>query len=231
MSGGGPAVRAGAVRPVETAALALEARSLAHRYGQHRGLEPVSFTLAAPGVVAVTGVNGSGKSTLLRIIAGLLRPSAGEVTLTLGGRAIVPAERRHCVGFASPELQFYDEFSVAENLTFAAEARGLAGRREAVAESLARVGLQSRARDRVNELSSGMKQRLRIAFALLHRPALLLLDEPGSHLDDDGRAVVARVVEEQRRAGFVLLATNDEREWRLGERRIELRGRGLGDPA
>jgi heme exporter protein A len=191
----------------------------------------VSFELTGPGVIAVTGSNGSGKSTLLRIVAGLLRPSAGQTILTLAGRRIAPPERRHWVGFATPELQFYDELTVAENLAFTAEARGLAGPREAVAGALLRVGLQNRAGDRVDQLSSGMKQRLRLAFALLHRPALLLLDEPGSHLDDEGRAVVARVVDEARRSGLVLLATNDEREWRLGEKRIELHGRGLGDPA
>jgi heme exporter protein A len=73
-----------------------------------------------------------------------------------------------------------------------------------------------------------MKQRLRLAFALLHRPPVLLLDEPASHLDEEGRALVARVVDEQRREGLVLVATNDEREWKLAEQRIELRGRGLG---
>jgi len=82
----------------------------------------------------------------------------------------------------------------------------------------------------VAALSSGMRQRLRLAFALLHRPPILLLDEPGSHLDDEGRALTAAIVAEQRRAGLVLLATNDERESALADSRIELRG-GLGHPA
>ena len=77
----------------------------------------------------------------------------------------------------------------------------------------------------------GMKQRLRLAFALLGGPAVVLLDEPGSHLDDEGRASVARLVDEQARAGLVILATNDEREMKLGAQSIELRRRGLGDPA
>jgi heme exporter protein A len=88
-----------------------------------------------------------------------------------------------------------------------------------------------RARDRVTALSSGMKQRLRLAFAVLHRPPLLLLDEPGSHLDDEGRAVVERIVDEQARAGLVVIATNEPREWGLAAERIELRGHGLGHPA
>jgi ABC-type multidrug transport system ATPase subunit len=211
--------------------LAIEAQGLSHRYGRRRGLDPLSFRLEAPGAVTLTGPNGSGKSTLLRILAGLLRPTAGSATMVLGGETLTPAARRLRVGFASPELSFYDEMTAAENLAFAAEARGLPGAAAAVGTALERVGLEARARDFVPELSSGMKQRLRLAFALLGRPELLLLDEPGSHLDDEGREAVARVVDEQARAGLVILATNDEREMRLGTERIELRRRGLGDPS
>jgi len=96
---------------------------------------------------------------------------------------------------------------------------------------LEQVGLRARADDRADALSSGTRQRLRLAFALLHRPPVLLLDEPGSHLDEEGRALVARLVDEQRARGLVLIATNDEREWKRADRKIELRARDLGDPA
>ena len=209
----------------------LEARDLGHRYGRRVGLVPVSFELASPRVVAVTGSNGAGKSTLLRIVAGLLRPSQGGTIVTLDGRTVAPALRPRWVGYAGPELSFYGELGVAENLVFAAAARGLPAGPVRVAESLRRVGLSSRATDPVAALSSGMLQRLRLAFALLHQPSLLLLDEPGSHLDDEGRAVLQSIVEEQGRLGLVMIATNDEREWELAEQRIDLAGRGLGHPA
>lgn len=209
----------------------LTAKGLQHRYAGHRGLDPVEFDLDGPGVVAVVGANGSGKSTLLRIVAGLLRPSHGATTLTLDGREVPPPDRRHHIGYAAPELQFYVEFSVAENLRFAAEARGLAGPDAAVALALARVGLDSRAGDRVDALSSGMKQRLRIASALLHRPPVLLLDEAGSHLDEEGRLSLESIVAEEARTHLVVLATNEPREWSLAARRVELSGRGLGHPA
>jgi len=212
-------------------AVSLSARDLAHRYAGRRGLSPVSFEVAAPGVVAVTGANGSGKSTLLRIVSGLLRPSHGALRLTHDGRDVAPVERRRHVGLATPELAFYPEFTAHENLAFAAEAHGLAGPAAAADAALARVGLTARAHDRVSALSSGMKQRLRLAFALLHRPPLLLLDEPGAHMDEEGRGVLEAFVADHARTGLVLIATNEEREWRLAERRIELAGRGLGDPA
>jgi heme exporter protein A len=215
------------------ATVSVEARALSHRYGRRLGLEPVSFTLSAPGIVAVTGSNGSGKSTLLRILAGLLRPSGGSTVLSVGGREVAPAERRLQVGYAAPELAFYEELSVAENLKFAAEARG-SSTEEAdltVRAALTRVGLEVRASDRVAALSSGMKQRLRLAFAVLHTPKILLLDEPGSHMDEAGRTMLTGLVAQERRESLVVLATNDEREWRLAEQRIELRGGGLGHPA
>lgn len=218
--------------PAATAVtVALESRDLSHRYGRRTALESLSFALTAPGVAAVTGPNGSGKSTLLRILAGLLRASRGESVLTVGGRAIAPAERRRWLGFASPELAFYDELSVAENLGFVAETRGIVAPASAAAAALDRVGLAARAEDRVSALSSGMKQRLRLAFAVLHRPPVLFLDEPGSHMDEEGRTMLAALVDQERRSGLVLIATNDEREWRLADQRIELRGRGLGHPA
>ncbi len=213
------------------APVTLVAEALAHRYAGQRGLQPVAFEVAAPGVVAVTGVNGSGKSTLLRIVSGLLRPTAGRTRLVHDGREIALPDRRRHVGLATPELAFYPEFTCHENLTFAAEAHALPEPDAAAMTALERVGLRPRAHDRVSALSSGMKQRLRLAFALLHRPPVLLLDEPGAHMDEEGRGVMEAFVAEHARTGLVLIATNEEREWRLAGRRIELAGRGLGDPA
>jgi len=217
--------------PVRTGAVSIEATELSHRYAPGRGLDPISFAIRSPGVVVVTGANGSGKSTLLKIVAGLLRPSGGKVALSIDGASIGAAERRRHVGYAGPDLTFYHELTVAENLTFAGEARGLDAVRETVRGALESVRLERRAGDRADSLSSGMVQRLRIAFAMLHDPAVLLLDEPGSHLDEEGRALVARVVERRRGERLVIIATNDETEVKLGDQRIRLHGRGLGDPS
>ncbi|MBI5169865.1 MAG: ABC transporter ATP-binding protein [Candidatus Eisenbacteria bacterium] len=187
----------------------------------------MSFDVSAPGVAAVTGENGSGKSTLLRILCGLLRPSRGQCVFEVDGRAVEPRRRRLFTGLATPELSFYEEFSAAENLAFAAETRGLPNPTSAVRLALERVGLTPRADDRVSAFSSGMKQRLRLAFAILHEPPVIMLDEPGSHLDDAGRAVVEHIVQTYGPKSLVLIATNEPREMALAERRIELSGRGL----
>ncbi len=213
-------------------AVSLRGEKLSHRFGQRQtGIAGLAFAFEGPGTVAVTGVNGSGKSTLLRILAGLLPPSAGSTSLRVDGREVPARERRGVLGLATPELSFYEEFTATENLVFAGETRGLASPARAAAEALERVGLSARADDRVSAYSSGMKQRLRIAFALLHQPPLLLLDEPGSHLDDAGRDVVRAVVAQQASRGLVLLATNDAQEVQLAAARLELRGNGLGDPS
>ena len=96
---------------------------------------------------------------------------------------------------------------------------------------LDRVGIGHRIDAYPRQLSGGEQQRAAIARALAMDPAVLLLDEPTSHMDDEGRDLVARVVERHRRAGLVVIASNDEREWRIAEQRIELRGRGLGGAA
>ena len=202
-----------------------------HRYGPRVALRPITFDVAGPGAVAVTGENGSGKSTLLRILAGLLRPSRGASVLEVGGQVIAPRERRRFVGLATPELAFYEEFTAEENLRFAAEARRLTNVQVHVQNALVRTGLTPRAGDRVAAFSSGLKQRLRLAFAVLHAPPVLMLDEPGAHLDGEGRSVVEHLVHEHAKAGLVVIATNEPQEMELAQRRIELSGRGLDRPA
>jgi heme exporter protein A len=161
-------------------------------FGHHRVLEDVTGAVDAGELLLVTGANGSGKSTLLRCLAGLLAPEDGSITLTLDGRALPIAERRRAVGYLAPDLEFYGELSVLENLLFFARLRGAP---ESEAQTvLRRIGLPPRRA--AAALSSGMTQRLRWGWALLGRPRLLLLDEPFQNLDTPGQELASALLAE-----------------------------------
>ena len=179
----------------------------------------LSFS-AAGGLVAVAGANGSGKTTFLKILAGLLRPSAGHVRVE---PATTPEARRLSVGWAGPDLSLYGELTAEENLRFFRTAGGRSAALPDIRRRLVEVGLAEEAMGRrVEEYSTGMKQRLRIAFARLFDPAVLILDEPMIGLDPEGRETIARVVAAARRDGVVILASNDERDFVAPEQRIEM---------
>jgi len=192
-----------------------EARDVAKRFGRRLVLRSVSFSVEAGGVVVVAGRNGSGKSTLLKILVGLLTPSRGDVVLAVDGRKILPERQRNSIGFVSPYLQLYDEFTGVENLALAASLRGMPFDTKRADELLKMVGLDSRGSDPAAAYSSGMKQRLKYAFALMHRPPVLVLDEPTANLDSEGMERVRQIIAAQREAGVVILAANEpeEREW------------------
>jgi len=187
--------------------------NLGHRFGKRILFRKMDFTLEGGIALAITGSNGSGKSTLVRILAGVLQPGRGSATLHLDGHT-VPLEDRplHC-GMVAPYLNVYDGFSAKENLQFLARARRLPNAVGRISEVLELVSLAHRADDYVGTYSSGLKQRVRFAAALLSAPPVLLLDEPGSNLDAVGRAMVDRVMEYQRsRSGVLIVATNEAAE-------------------
>jgi heme exporter protein A len=185
-------------------------------------LSGISFELHRGEVLVVSGPNGSGKSTLLRILAGLQVPAGGIVYYTFGKQQFAPRDARHLVGWVAPDLSLYRELSGIENLRFFAQVRGLSVSDTALYELLELVGLGHRGNDQLAAYSSGMTQRLRYAFALLHRPPVLLLDEPTVTLDERGTAFVDRIITAQRRRGLTVIATNDPRELRYADLLLKL---------
>jgi heme exporter protein A len=175
-------------------------------------------------VLVVTGPNGSGKSTLLMVIAGLLRPTRGRVVAALDGKPLALADRREWLGMVAPDLTLYPELTALENLRFFEQVRGRVPREKELAALLERVGLAGRGQDQVGTFSSGMRQRLKYAFALAHAPRVLLLDEPTANLDVAGVSMVEGVIAEQRRRGVLVLATNEPEEVRHGDRCLALGG-------
>ena len=161
----------------------LAARGLRRSFGRVRVLHDINLTLVPGEALAVAGPNGAGKSTLLRLLAGLMRPTAGEVRVL--GRALTgaAAEARRAIGLLSHQSLLYDDLTLAENLTFAARLYGLPRPAESARAALEEAGLGTRAGDLPRRLSRGLLQRAAIARALLHRPRVLLLDEPFTALD------------------------------------------------
>jgi heme exporter protein A len=173
---------------------AIELRGLRRDYGELPVLLGLSIEVASGQTLAVIGPNGAGKTTLLRVLATLLRPTAGRVRV-LG--ATLPGEAwrvRGRIGFLGHEPLLYRELSVRENLRFNARLHGLREAEEAIAEALRRAGLTRRADERVRNLSAGMLQRAAICRAVLHDPELLLLDEPLAHLDPDAATQAGRLI-------------------------------------
>jgi heme exporter protein A len=166
--------------PVATK-VAVAVEGLVRRYGERPALDGVSFELREGETLAVFGANGAGKTTLLRVLATLLRPHAGSVTVA---GAELPREAwraRARIGYLGHDPLLYPELSGRENLRFHARLFGVGAER--VEEMLAAVGMERRAAEPVRDLSRGMVQRLAAARAVLHDPAVLLLDEPRANLD------------------------------------------------
>ena len=206
-----------------TPRIQLTTTGLGQQFGRLVLFREMEVTLHGGTSVAVTGANGSGKSTLLRILLGLLTPTVGEVTLRLDDAPVERADRARQMGLVAPYLGVYDALTARENLAFLAQARRVPDPDQRIAAVLDRVGLAARADDLVDTYSSGMRQRVKVAAALLHRPPVLLLDEPSTNLDAPGREMVQAVQDEHlRRGGLLIVATNRASETEQRDRVIDI---------
>ncbi|MFN2386025.1 MAG: ATP-binding cassette domain-containing protein [Thermoanaerobaculia bacterium] len=198
----------------------LEASDLAKSFSGSPLFDGLSFR-AESGLTAVTGPNGSGKTTLLKILGSLARPSSGRVRILRANVELAGEERRAAVGWAGPDLDFYDDFTALENLVFFRRIAG--GRRDdaSLRDLLGRIGLMGPDR-RVGAFSTGMKQRLRVAFAFLGDPPIVLLDEPYASLDAEGRGRAERLIAEKCSVGAVVVASNDAADFAGAARVISL---------
>lgn len=187
-------------------------------------LRDVSLSLGIGDSLAVTGPNGSGKTTLLRILAGLTLPSRGKVEFFHEDKRLARNETRNLVSYIGPELALYDSLTAAENLRFFALLRGISLDRALIGQIMEMVGLGGREDDFYHAYSSGMKQRLKYAVALLNDPVFLLLDEPTANLDKEGKIVVSGIITRQKEQGVLIVATNEKEEYGFAEKRYRLDG-------
>jgi heme exporter protein A len=204
--------------------ISLHAKDLSKTFNRRPIFKNISFELRSGDSVAITGRNGSGKSTLIKIIANVLNASSGTFDIKDHGTDVLKDNFYRYIGFVSPYLNLYDEFTGRENLVIMSKIRGASP--DNIDSVLERVGLFERRNDLLRIYSSGMKQRLKLAFAVLHSPHILLLDEPTSNLDKDGISVVTDIANEQKKSGILIIATNDEYEKSLCKGEVKISAAG-----
>ncbi len=188
----------------------IEARGLTRRFGGAVALDRASFEVPDGAKAALFGANGAGKTTLLAVLSTLLAPTEGDATVAGHDLRNAPGDVRASIGVLTHRPMLYEELTPRENLEFFARLYGVEGAAARVEELLRRVGLWTRRDEQVAVLSHGFHQRLAIARVVLHRPHVLLLDEPETGLDRDGLALLDELV--LRAPGVTVLAATHQRE-------------------
>jgi len=190
----------------------LEASNLSKQYGRLTAVRDVSFGLASGESLALFGPNGAGKTTLLRLFAGLLRPATGRATIG-GSEVRKEAAVRGRVGLISHQTLLYPALTALENVEFAARLHGVSEPRAASLRALEQLGVADRAQRLVRTLSRGLQQRVSIARAIVHRPVVLLFDEPYTGLDAAGAHTFSELLHELRgRGATMVLVTHNVAE-------------------
>jgi len=190
----------------------LQAHSLQKSFGRRLVFSGITFNLNKPGVLGISGPNGSGKSTLIKILAGINSPTKGQVIHSDNGKEIISEKIHNYIGFVSPYLVLYNEFSAWENLNYFASIRNISFDKSKVESLLDQFLLLNRKDDLVKAYSSGMKQRLKFIFALMHSPAFIFLDEPTSNLDDEGKQTVYNLIKSESEKAIVVVASNERND-------------------
>jgi ABC-2 type transport system ATP-binding protein len=193
-----------------TAGPAIEARGLTKQFASILALDRLDLVVPRGSIFGLLGPNGAGKTTTIRILTGLARPTAGSASVAGVEIGLDKPELRRRLGYLDQDPRFYSWMKGRELLELVGRLHGLAGSelRSRVAEMLARTGLSAAAERRIGGYSGGMRQRLGIAQALLHRPQLLFLDEPVSSLDPEGRRDLLELIAGLRGEATVVLSTH-----------------------
>jgi ABC-2 type transport system ATP-binding protein len=187
----------------------LKVERLSKSFGAIRAVDSVGFEVRPGEIYGLLGPNGAGKTTLISIISGLLKPDAGEVSVAGAAFWSDPQKARRIMGVVPQELAIYEELSGRENLEFWGRMAGLSSRdaKARAVELLAALTLTDRAQDAVKKYSGGMKRRINLGCALLHRPQLLLLDEPTVGIDPQARLNILEFIRNLRASGTAILYT------------------------
>lgn len=193
----------------------IHSQNLSKLFGRRLIFKDINFSWSGNGIFGISGPNGSGKSTLVKIVAGLIAASSGKLIHKNSEVEIIPELLHNHIGFVSPYLVLYEEFSAWENLKIFSKIRGVTFNKELILFYLNKFLLDTRKDDLVKTYSSGMKQRLKFIFALMHSPEVLIFDEPTSNLDEEGKKVVYNIVKEEGKNKIVIIASNEVKDLEL----------------
>ena len=188
----------------------LTLQNLTKSFGRRLIFKEINYEFKSGLVFGLAGKNGSGKSTLAKILSGIISPTSGKVVHKLNNKVIEPDNLHNHLGFVSPYLVLYDEFSAEENFIHFSRIRGMKVDNERIKSLLNDFGLYDRRNDLLKTYSSGMKQRIKTIFALLHSPELLILDEPTSNLDISGKEKIYETIKKQSENRLIIIASNEE---------------------
>ena len=198
-----------------TTSLAVSASNVTKAFGRTMALRGVGLELAWGRCLALMGPNGAGKTTLLRVLATLLHADTGQVQVAGFNSREEAARVRAITGFLGQQSLLYRELTVRENLRFYAGLYRVVGPERRISQLLEEMGAAGWRDRRVGTLSSGMQKRVALARALLHQPRLLVLDEPESGLDEQGRTLLSRVVQDSVNRGAAVVMTTHNTAWGL----------------
>ena len=173
-------------------------------------------------VLVITGKNGSGKSTLIKIVAGLLNSTSGSVDYTFDKNKISSSDLKGRSGFVAPYYNLFNQLTAYDNLEIFNKSLTKPIERKQLLKLFAQYQLDNKALVKVRQYSSGMKQRLRLLIATMNQPDFLLMDEPTSNLDLNGKELVNEIIVNQRKIGPIVICTNETDEIKWGTNVIEL---------
>ena len=190
----------------------LTLQNLTKSFGRRLIFKNLNAEFNSGNIYGLAGSNGSGKSTLAQIIAGIISPTSGKAIHKLNDIVINSDKRHEHLGFVAPYLILYDEFTAQENLLHSLKIRGLNSHNERIKTLLNSFNLYDRRNDLLKGYSSGMKQRIKFIFSLIHNPLLLIFDEPTSNLDIKGKDAVYKLIEEESKEKLIILGSNEEND-------------------
>lgn len=193
----------------------LSFQNVTKTFGRRLIFKDINREFLSGNIYGFSGRNGSGKSTLIQIASGIISPTKGKIEHLFDNKEIIPEKLHNYIGFVSPYLVLYDEFTAEENLYHFSKIRGIKYSAERSEFLLNEFELFPRRNDYLKGYSSGMKQRMKFIFALLHNPEILFLDEPTSNLDNIGKDKVYEIIQNEGKDKLVIVASNEESDLSL----------------